>query len=618
MRSMQSTRDERRWRLVTDVVVYTFIVLIGAFQVTHYPHTADFMNDMTYPDLARSILEKGSYQLRFLPETTFPPGFPLILAAVGLLFGLSPSTLFPVVAVSAALGIVAAYELLRRVEGRGVAAVSCLLLASSPVLFGFNSAIVYPEMSFFLVSMLTLLLAYKIDRAERDRCLIGWVLFLSITLVLAVLIRSVGIALLAGLATWIAISFLIDPDMGRRRMNRFLLPLMLGLAVQLAWMMWANRHQTLEWQLPGYPQSYVSQLQVKNGHYPELGMAHLADIPARVGRNVVMRTAGFSQLLTRRNVGKFWPSPAIVGVLMLVAIGLAGSLWNGGQLHDWYFLWHEFIFMLWPWDYRDRFLLPVLPLACLYFWRGAKAVKNYSIREPRVFGIGLVLIGSLLCIGSATFASGIARFPVNPEHVRGDHLQTIASTAFWGSVAVIGFGMINPNWLRSVRDGRGTLRSLSRKVESGTPVALRLVAIVALVLIIISGTRLVVAIGHDNMNPDITKQSGYPIIKAANWILTHEPSDRVTMVREPDFLFHFTNRRTVWFPPISNPNVLMDGIRRHHVGAILVVHQAQSYWLPTEEECFLSLVQGHPGAFQLTHRDLDTWLYKVVSPSDGR
>jgi len=617
LRPVQNERDERLPLSVADAAVYTFILLMGAFQVTHYPHTADFMNDMTYPDLARSILEKGSYQLRFLPQTTFPPGFPLILAAVGLFLGLSPATLFPVVTVSATLGIIAAYELLRRVEGRTVAAATCLLLASSPVLFGFNTTIVFPEMPFFLMSMLALLLALKIDGAERGRSLIGWMLLFSVTLVLALLIRSVGVALLAGLATWIAISLAVVPEVGRRRMSMFLIPLVLGSTVQLGWTLWAQRHQTLEWQLPGYPQSYISQLRVKNGHYPELGTAHLSDIPSRVGRNVVMRVAGFSQLLARRNVSKFWSSPAVAGILLLIAVGLVSSLRNGGQLHDWYFLWHEFIFMVWPWDYRDRFLLPVVPLVCLYLWRGAKAVKNYSIREPRTVGVSLVVIGSFLCISSAAFAFGITAFPVNPEHVRGDHLQTVAAILFWGIVAAIGFGMLKSDSLRRLRDGRGILARLSRAVESGTPVAFRFAAILALAVIVVSGTRLVVGFGHQNMSPDITKQSGYPMIKAAEWIRTHEPSDRVIMAREPDFVFHFVGRRVVWFPPISDPKVLMDGIRRHHVRVILVVHQAKSYWLLPEDECFRSLAQAYPGAFQLTHRDLDTWVYEVVSPLDG-
>ena len=90
------------------------------------------------------------------------------------------------------------------------------------------------------------------------------------------------------------------------------------------------------------------------------------------------------------------------------------------------------------------------------------------------------------------------------------------------------------------------------------------------------------------------------------------------MASEPEIVFHFSGHRTVWFPPISDPKVLMEGIRRHHIGAILVVHQAQSYWLPPEDVCFQALLQSYPGAFQLTYRDLDTWVYEVASPLDGR
>src|SRR5271165_4311957 len=107
LRPLLNNRNERLRRTVADVAVYIFILLIGAFQLTHYLHTPYFMNDVTYPDLARSILNHDSYNIRLLPETTFPPGFPLILAAVGLFFGLTPAALFPVIAVAATLGLIA-------------------------------------------------------------------------------------------------------------------------------------------------------------------------------------------------------------------------------------------------------------------------------------------------------------------------------------------------------------------------------------------------------------------------------------------------------------------------------------------------------------------------------
>jgi hypothetical protein len=613
---MQNTWRGNFSSSAVDVAVYTFILLMGAFQLTHYPHTADFMNDVTYPDLARSILEQGSYQLRFLPQTTQPPGFPLILAAVGFFFGLTPAALFPVIAVSATLGLIAAYKLLRRVEGRALAASACLVFGSLPVVSGFNTAFIYPEMPYILMSMLALLLALKIDSAERGSSLTGWSLLLSITLVLAVLIRSVGVALLAGLATWITMSLLIVPPIGRRRLKWFLIPLVLGLTAQLSWSVWAQRHETLEWELPGYPRSYFSQLKVKDGNYPELGMASLTDIPRRVGMNVAKRALGFSRLLVRRNISDFWSSPAIFGVLLLIAVGLVSSLRKGGQLYDWYFLWHEVIFMLWPWNYSDRFLIPIMPLACLYLWRGAKALPDYSVRQPRAVGMGLILLGSFLCISSAAFAFGNMTFPVNPLHVRGDHLQTIAATFFWGILMVIGFGMLKSHSLNHLRDGSGTFARLSRAIQSKIPLALRFTATSAVAFIVLSNTAQVLASGRYFMDPDATKQSGYPMIKAAEWIRIHEPPDRVIMARDADFIFHFTYRRVVWFPPISDAKVLMDGIRRHHIGVVLVVHHAANYWLPAEDACFHSLVGAYPSAFRLIHQDLDTWVYEVVPPQD--
>jgi hypothetical protein len=616
-RPNQSIRGENLPSTVADVAVYTFILLMGAFQLAHYPHTADFMNDVTYPDLARSILEQGSYQLRFLPQTTFPPVFPLILAAVGSILGLTPAALFPVIAISATLGLLAAYELLCRVEGRVVAAGTCLLLASSPVLFGFNTAVIYPEMPFFLMSMLVLLLALKIDRTERGKVLIGWVLLLCVALVLAVLIRSVGVALVAGLGAWIAMSLLVVPEAGWRRLRKFLIPLALGLAAHMGWSMWAQRHEILEWQLPGYPQSYISQLKLKDGHYPELGEAHLSDIPGRVGQNILKRAAGLSQLLIRRNVSKFWSSPAVFGVLLLITVGLVSSVRNGGQLHDWYFLWYEFIFMVWPWNYGDRFLIPVMPLACLYVWRGAKTLKDYSVHQPRALSVGLVLLSALLCISSAAFALGRLAFPVNPQHVRGDHLQTIAATLFWGILTVIGFWMLKSHSLNHFRDVSGRSPRLSRIVESGIPLALRLGAVSVIATLVLSGTLQALAIGRDNLNPDITKQPGYPMIEAAEWIRTHEPPDRVIMARDSEYIFHFTHRRVVWFPPISDPRVLMDGIRRHHVAVVLVVHHSENYWLPAEDACFQSLLQAYPHAFRLIHQGLDTWVYEGGAPAAG-
>jgi hypothetical protein len=605
----------RRETALADWVVYALILVVGGIQFICYPHFTDFVSDPQYPDLARSILDQHSYQFDYLPETTLPPGFPLILALVGRFWGLGPAVPFRVIAVSTTLGLIFAYQLLRRVGGRGLAAAATLLLGSSPVLFGFCTFIIFADMPYLLASMLALWLAVKIDRSEPERVPTVWVLLFGVAVVMAVLTRSVGIALLAGLGAWVVTSLLLAPETGRRRLKRFLLPLVLGVAAQLAWSVWAQRHQFLEWQLPGYPESYAAQLRVKNGQYPELGLATFGDIPSRVERNILTRAAGFGQLLARRYVSPFWSSPFIVGVLLLVGIGLASSFRTGGELHDWYFLGYEGIFVLWPWDYDNRFLFPVVPLACLYLWRGVKALKDPAIRRPKAIGLCFLLGGSILGLASVTFAVRLMSFTGGADHPRGDRLQPIAAAFFWGMLAVLGFVMFRFSPPRESPGGipPSPWPRLIAKLE--TSLSLRFVAILILAVVVGSGIARQLAMGRGNMKPDIKHMRAHWEIEAANWIRTHEPSDQVIMARNVDIFFHYTGRRVVWFPPISNPNILMNGIRRFNVGVLVVMKDPWHYWLPTEDVCFQSLARAYESALHLSYQDPNFQVYEVILPS---
>jgi len=593
--------------IAANAAMYMFLLLLGIFQFTHYPHFSDFMGDVTYPDLAHSILEHGTYQIRLLSETTLPPGLPLLLAFAGMLFGLTPRVEFGVVAFSSALGLIASYELLRRVESRYLAIPAILLLASAPTLFGFNTAVIFPEMPYFLASMLALLLIRLIDRTESRRALPWLVGLLCILLGLAILIRSVGIALAFGLAAWISVSFFVDRPAGMRRAIRFLLPVVVALAVQLIWSTWAQRHQTFEWQLPGYPHSYLSQLRVKDGRHPELGLAQLSDIPTRVERNVFRRARGLTVLLLRRRVAPFWPSPAIAGTVLLIAMGLISSLRAGGEAYDWYFLFYEIIFMLWPWNYNDRFLAPVVPLACLYLWRGVRLLLIAWQRYPRRALVGFVLVGGGLAISAAAFALGLIHFPIDPDHRRGDHLQTVIATIFWLAVAagpliVLRFGKVSQD------PPKASPHIYLRRLSFG----FLFLALVAVGATFVSGLRMVVATGQRNLHPQLTQESLYPDFDAALWVREHELLNTVVLAGEPEFVFHYSHRPTVWFPPISDPHTLMVGIVRHHVKEIIVVHRSSSYWLPPEDICAANLLRTYGAFFRLAHQGADYQVYDVL------
>ena len=108
------------------------------------------------------------------------------------------------VAVCGILGLLMAYFLLRRKEGRMVSATACLLLGSSPFFFEMGTQSVLSELPFFLTSMLALLLATRIGTLKNwPARTLSWIL-LVLCLLLSLLIRSAGLALFGGIGLWLA------------------------------------------------------------------------------------------------------------------------------------------------------------------------------------------------------------------------------------------------------------------------------------------------------------------------------------------------------------------------------------------------------------------------------
>ena len=300
--------------------------------------------------------------------------------------------------------------------------------------------------------------------------------------------------------------------------------------------------------------------------------------------------------------------------MILVALGLVVSLRHGGQLHDWYFLCYESIFLLWPWGYRDRFFFPVVPLACLYLWCGARGLRNFSIQRRRAAGMTLATLGVFLSLCSAAFALRIATFVVNTEHTRADDLQPVFATLFWGTLAVLGFGtFLFRSRIDSVYGPAGLAR-ITQSVASKSRTLSQYTLYILIGILVISGTRQILAKGRQNLKPDMTELFFRPEMDASNWIRTHDSSERALMSREPEFVSHYTHRHVVWLPPISDPKVLVNGIRRYHVGLIVVAHHARSYWYPSEEACFQAFLREYPEDFHLSLHGPDYWIYEVVIP----
>jgi len=590
---------------VTDIIVYGIILSLGALQFGLSQRATDFFRgDTTYFELAQSIIQEGFYGFDFKPETMLPPGFAVILASICITIGCNYGVLIRSMAVFGTLGFVASYELLRHKEGRTVALVICVLLASSPIVFEFGTRLVFSDLPYFCTSMIFLLFATRMDsvRSFWEQSAL-WIVSLFM-LVGSLMIRSSGIALLTGLFGWLVMSFFGQREAAKRRVKSFFPILLIGVMVQAVWMMWAAKHESPDWPVPGYHASYISQLSVKNGNYPELGTVSLKDIPLRIEQNLSVRAATLVALLTRKEyIDSAWFSPLVVGPILLIVIGVGCTIWrNGGDLSEWYFVSHEAIYLLWPW-FELRFVLPVAPLACLYLWRGGKILFGIASRQPRLIGVwGLPI--SVICLLSAA-ASGW----------NSGSLQAALGAIFW-ALATIASAWIA--WTKSDRLAAtfDRLVSLSEErfsIEGRSLSFLQISGIIVFAVLLGVGLVNQWSIGRDNLVFDVTKERSYPDIEAARWIQSHTRDTAVVMARQFNVVYHYSRHKVVWFPPLSNPRILMEGIRKYNVEVVIVTKRKVSYWLPPEEDCFQSFLKAYPGAFDLVYETPRFGIFELVS-----
>jgi hypothetical protein len=210
---------------------------------------------------------------------------------------------------------------------------------------------------------------------------------------------SVGMALLGAIVASAVVLFFRSPQLAWGRLKAYAPILIICLAVQVGWM--HRKSSPLEWPIAGYPQSYLSQLKVKSGNYPELGMATMADLPTRVLKNAADDAILLSQTVLRHWVDVAWMSLFVSGPIVLIVLGWSSSLWRSRTgLQEWYFAGYQFIYLLWPWKLEARFFLPVAPLALLYLWRGGEMAVELAKNKPRLFAVVWYPLAVILAVSS--------------------------------------------------------------------------------------------------------------------------------------------------------------------------------------------------------------------------
>jgi hypothetical protein len=277
----------------------------------------------------------------------------------------------------------------------------------------------------------------------------------------------------------------------------------------------------------------------------------------------------------------------------LILIGLIASIWpSGGRPYDWYFLVYETMFLLWPWDFELRFLLPVAPLACLYGWRGG------------TIALGWIAGGRRRRCAAIASASAVLGAIALAHAWSGRDQQALAAAVLFTLLAL-------PLAVASFRD---TAR-LAAFVQSGS---LRWTAIAGCVLLLVIAVPRDAAVARVNRSFTMSPDVDVPQIQAARWLRDHTPADAVVMARQLDVVYHYAERKVVWFPPTADTQVLMDGIAKHHVDFIVIIARGgDTYWRPAEETAFAGLLEQYPGRFATVQRGRRETIYAVArGPQD--
>jgi hypothetical protein len=140
-------------------------------------------------------------------------------------------------------------------------------------------------------------------------------------------------------------------------------------------------------------------------------------------------------------------------------------------------------------------------------------------------------------------------------------------------------------------------------------------AVIAVSALMVQGFAGQMQIALANVDPHSTVNQLTPDAEAGIWIRSHTDPQSIVMARHVPTLYHYGERKVIWFPPSSDPQLLIDGIRRHKIDYLVVIRRQYSYYLPEDEVCFAPLLKAYPEAFQLVYEAPDIRIFRVQSTS---
>jgi hypothetical protein len=416
---MTGTPVRQRELLAVVLITLAFVAAFQALTTTEYIFAGD---PDFYVGLARRIAAGQSYAIRGEFEVRFPPGFPAALAPAALVADGSFAAVNRWAAVLAALAFPLTWWYARRRVGwLGVPV--ALLTVGSLIFLELATGNPYAEPLYLALTMA--LLGWADRGEETDTTRWSWVLAGAALLVAVPAVRTVGLAAVAAAGLGLVLDVLSRRRRSATEWARRLVPVLAGVLGLVLWFAWTSAHRATG--EAGGDRSYLSYLLDIDPLNPDLGRVSPAGLFERLVRNAAVQLAHAGELLAPVTwIKPMWHSPLLV-LIPVMAAGLAREFRTGARFGGLYFLGFAGIVVLWPFDERARFLMPLAPLLWIYLIRGIGSAGD-AIRADRPWVRRAALLLGVLSLVSVALTNDRSR-------------QDQAAAAFWlGVVALAGPG----------------------------------------------------------------------------------------------------------------------------------------------------------------------------------
>lgn len=554
-----------RKKIIESLSIILILLMLFLFsQQATIIHETLGNDSSCYIGLARSIIENHAYVFNGEKHVIYPPGFPLLLAAISTVFSDDWYVFIKFNSVLGYLGVFLVFLLFRRF-GFYFSLCCTLTIALSSGFFRLNTALVNSDIPLFFVLMLFFYISNLTDSKDTSsRRLPILVLFSATLLSISILIRTAAVALVFAILVWLLFSRVKEKFRLSLRMIPWCIILVVGILVLSSWLYYVSTNK-IEHYTGDQMSSYVDQLLAKDPHNPWWGRAGPSDIAARILKLFCWNLSYLSRMILHLE----WvqPVPYCVPIVLfssLLLIGLLKTVFKSNELYAWFTICYFGMILCFPFNEGERFVLPVMPFAFYYIWIGFNEIKEIFLERRKL----------CLCFISIFFIIMALSTIIVTYHLRfASTLFRYSNFVFWMMAALLTLGVL-----------------FSFHLHRLFSTMLRPPVLTAVLGILLTATTLLgiynqYAIFMHNRNVDPTERRHHRSYQAALEIRRISNEDDVIMSSSVFMIHRFSGRRVIPLPVTPDPEIIIDTIKKYDVSYLVIFEPFKhEYMYPSERE----------------------------------